>query len=301
MKILYFIFIIISALVLVFLFADIMIGYLSYRNIFQRNGKMRKKFEKIYQQDKRELKDFSNAQLINIVVEDNTKIEAIYQDNNSSKLVLIVHGYGQDKQSLHEWSKLFKSIGFDELLIDLYFDGGVVDGKTIQYENNNINLWLDKAKGLKDYSQIVLMGLGIGGTIVMGILPQKDNRVKAIICDSCFDNTLKQVMFLNSKKKFKSKFFMKIFLNYLIKNKKINLKKLDNCELLKQSKIPILILHGENDKITPVEMAYNLYASLPEKLSQINVFKNSGHLESIKTNNYLYKNEIKNFLNKYNI
>lgn len=301
MKVVYLIFLIIASLILLGLFLYLIIGYLYYKNFFTKKGKIKKGLERQFSTEENDLNYLQSMEKITLNLKDDLKLEGFYRNDENSKLVVIINSYLQTKDQISSFGKIFQSLGFDQLLIDIQTLEDYEQTNLDQYYIHCLELWIEKAISLKNYCEIILFGLGTGGAISSFLSKSNLWVIKAIICDSCFDNALKQISYINSKKKIKSKLFFKIFLNYMKKNKNINLKNIDICENFKKSKIPVLILHGENDSITPVEMAYNLYASLPENLRQINVFKNAGHLESLLSDKLLYKSEIKKFLIKYNL
>lgn len=68
----------------------------------------------------------------------------------------------------------------------------------------------------------------------------------------------------------------------------------DYSEPLKQLKSKLLILHGENDLVFPVEMAEQLHQLIPG--SQLHILKNTGHLAYIETNEE-WVSKINSFLN----
>lgn len=299
MNIIYLVCLVALSLILIGLFLNIIISYSNFHRIFSRKGKIKKQFEKKNQVEIDE-DEFKKMEHIFVTSFDGTKLSAYYKDNANSQIVLFVHGYGQTKKNLLPWGKLFQTLGYDQLYIDMR-GSGESEGDEISFGENaekDIEKWLDKICEMKSDYKIILFGLGLGGSAIIN--SSKNNRnVKAVILDSCFDNALKQMLFLNSKKKIKSKIINKMFLNYLKRNKNLNLKNIDNCEKLKEVNLPVLILHGENDDITPVEMAYNLYAALPEKTREINIFKNTNHLEGINSDKFLYKSIIRKFLTKF--
>ena len=303
MKIVYLTILIFATLILLVLAVDVIISFFEYKKTFCKKGKLRHSFEKKYKVIDCDANVFQNMEKISINSKDRLILSGLYNNDNNNKLVIIAHGFAQNKYYMGEWVKLFQNLGFDQLIIDLK-SHGESEGDEFSFganEREDILTWIDKIKSIKDDYSIILFGLGIGAATISNVLNNKDKNIKVAILDSCFDNAFKQVDYLNSHKKMKSKLIFKIFLNYLKRNKKLNLKEIDICENLKKSKIPVLILHGKNDTITPVEMAYNLYNSLPSKLSQINIFENAGHFEELEKNKFLYKNDIKKFLDKFNV
>lgn len=75
------------------------------------------------------------------------------------------------------------------------------------------------------------------------------------------------------------------------------LTELSNTELITQLPIPILILAGENDEITPVAMSQKLSESFQHNaVRDLRIFKNSGHGDIGLQSNY--KKVIDSFINK---
>lgn len=61
---------------------------------------------------------------------------------------------------------------------------------------------------------------------------------------------------------------------------------------------PILFIHGEKDNFVPTEMVYRNYAAThaPKELL---IIENAGHTQAYETDIPLYRNTVKNFLDKY--
>lgn len=67
-------------------------------------------------------------------------------------------------------------------------------------------------------------------------------------------------------------------------------------EAVKNARVPILIIHGDDDRLVPIEMSIEIQKSNPEKVKLITV-KNAGHALAYFNDPELYTNEVIQFFN----
>ena len=65
-------------------------------------------------------------------------------------------------------------------------------------------------------------------------------------------------------------------------------------QAVKQAKVPVLIVHGDDDRLVPVSMAYKIYDACNNK-KQLLIVKDAGHGLSYIVDEELYKKTINNF------
>jgi pimeloyl-ACP methyl ester carboxylesterase len=146
------------------------------------------------------------------------------------------------------------------------------------------------------------MGFGFGGSLAI-ITGSKFQNIGAIISDSAFADL--EILWKNSLKG-----IMKPF-NYFIPGAKIlskfffqnNINDISPLAYLSQSEIPILIIHGLEDKIIPAEHGRMLarasgydFIENKSKKQKIILEENIGHLDSFLSNPKKYLDNIRIFL-----
>ncbi|MHA2330829.1 MAG: alpha/beta hydrolase [Candidatus Hodarchaeales archaeon] len=80
-------------------------------------------------------------------------------------------------------------------------------------------------------------------------------------------------------------------------------KQYSNCEKIKHVKLPLLVIHGENDFIIPFQDGQELYHScgVQENKKQLLMIKNAGHNDIWFTGKRLYLNAVIDFINKFSL
>ena len=143
MDIVYIICLTILTLFLLLLFVDIIIGFGIFYSFFTKKGKYKRRMEKISFSSEEPISEMEKLFIFSF---DGITLSAFYENDNNSKIVLLVHGYGQSKKNLIPYSKIFRSLGFDQLFLDLRCHGES-EGDEIslgEKEAKDIDLWIDK-------------------------------------------------------------------------------------------------------------------------------------------------------------
>lgn len=306
MKIVLYIALAIMILILFVLAVYLVIGYTGYRFSLTRKGGVIKRIVKNYDEhlervgsDKEFFKDFSK---IHIESEDKLKLYGFYKDNNSQKLAILVHGYAGNHLEVANAGEIFNKKGYDILAIDMR-SHGESDGWHLTMgrdESKDLILWINKMLEIKNNYKIVLYGQSMGASTVCITLGEKlPNNVVLAVEDCGYDNADKQFSYVYSRTKFHVKFIYKIFSTFTKKTMGLDLKSVDATQKLKESKVPILFIHGEKDNFVPTEMVYNLSAQIPETRRKVYIAKDAEHVMSYAVDPKRYEREIFNFLNQY--
>ena len=283
----------------------LLIGYITFRFAMSRNGKFKKGIElksKIALSKQPEISDyFADFEKITIQSNEDLKLYGFYKNNDKDKLALLVHGYGGSHYDTYSYAKIFEERGYDILAVDLRAHGeSEGDYLTMGlYEHYDVIKWIEKMLELKRNYKIVLFGVSMGAsTVCMTLGENLPNNVICAIEDCGYDNANNEFKHVYSKTKF-IKLFYRIFYNYTLKSRGIDLKKIDAVEKLKKSKLPILFIHGEKDDFVPTAMVYNLYDAVPESRRDIYIAKDATHTKSIDVSEKEYKRRLDRFLTKY--
>ena len=291
-------------LMLLFLAVYLIVGAILYRLILTRKGKMLKKIEALFENDKEEGIFDRDFKKVSITSADNLKLCGFYKDNSCGRVVLLVHGYGGNHRHMAKYVKLFEKKGYDILAIDMR-SHGESEGRDItmgKKESEDLKLWIEKLLQLKNHYKIVLFGVSLGASSVcLAAGEQLPSNVVLAIEDSGFDNADKELKFMFLQHKIISKLCYNIFYNYTKKSQELDLKKVDVTSKIKNSRLPILFIHGDSDKIVPTEMVYNLSSQVPDNRKDTYIGKDSGHVGSYKNNAYEYERVVNGFLSKYNM
>ena len=234
------------------------------------------------------------------------------------KTLIILHGWQSSKE---KWQKVKENIESDEIEVI------VPDLPGFKPETELKKPWtLDNYVGwLKDFSQdkekFFLLGHSFGGRVAIKFASRYPEKLYGVILVSAagikkppsfFQRFLKSGARLVKKLKIEEtpqtkglwEIFKKIFYRYILRKTDYleasgflkdtikNILEEDLTPLLKEIKVPTLILWGEKDKITPLSDAYLIKKEI--KLSQLEILPGIGHTPHLE-NPELLAQKIKKF------
>jgi len=182
-----------------------------------------------------------------------------------------------------------------------YFQDYKIIGEFEQMQTIAAINFLKNELGIKE-NKIALLGFGFGVSLAI-IIGSKFQNIGAIISDSAFADL--EILWKNSLKGIKKPFnyFIpgaKILANIFLQN---NINDISPFAYLSQSEIPIMILHGLDDKIVPPEHGRMLarasgydFVENKSKKQKIILEENICHLDSFLSNPKQYVENIRIFL-----
>ena len=211
------------------------------------------------------------------------------------KVAFIIHGYRSDHaETAGMYYEYYKSRGIDVFCCD-HTASGKSQGKFIGFdvlEHQDCLDWIDFLK--RTYGEdieIILHGFSMGAATVLQMSGKCPDNVKFIISDSGF---------INAKASLKHQVGIMYqplrFINFYVAG--YDLDESDVTKSLMESTVPILFVHGKDDKLVPFEngpLLYRLYQG--EK----DYFFPAGtkHIESMYTSPDEYAKKIDKFIGKY--
>ncbi len=225
---------------------------------------------------------------------------AFLQTEESHRWVLLLHGYTGWKEEMYPFACRYWQKGYQVVVPDMrcqgesegdYIGMGYTDGQ------DNL-LWLEYILQTDPKAEIVLHGQSMGaacGLIMAGREDLPDN-VKAVVSDCAYTDAY--TMF---QKQMKAWFSLPSFplLNVADVMLQIrggySLKDASALDGAAKSQIPLLIIHGTEDEMIPVEMAYELYeaANCPRELL---IVEGAGHAQAPDKDPEKYYETIFHFL-----
>lgn len=234
------------------------------------------------------------------VSHDGLRLAARYFPNDSDKTIILFHGYRSS--ATRDFScaiEMYIRFGFNVLLCDQRSHGRS-EGRMITFgvkEKYDALTWTEFVINHYGTEKIILDGISMGATTVLlacGLdLPE---AVKGVIADCGFTSPIaiikkvaKQSMKINAAP-------LLPFLNIYCKLfGKFSLYGCDTVEVLKNSKMPILFIHGANDGFVPCEMSKAAYSANTEGRRLVLV-ENADHGLSYLIDKELVEKELQDFL-----
>lgn len=209
--------------------------------------------------------------------------------------VIIGHGYPFDKGNILPVVK-FLYPDYNLLLYDHRYFGessGLITTVGLR-EVEDIKAAIDFIhKRFGEEEPIALYGFSLSASSML----MSKTKVNAIISDSAYADLESMVKHIYSKfGPLKFPFVKTTNLLSLIFFR-VHPKKVSPASAIKETTIPILVIHGEKDTQIPVENAYLLKASNPN--IEFWIVKDSDHGEAYALYKNEYEKRVKNFLKKY--
>ena len=285
----------------------ILLNALVFHSVFSRKGRLRKKSDKNLQKEKNveACKEyFSQFKIVSVESDDRLILRGYFKDNSSDKTAILIHGFCGSHYNMIDFAKLFEKRGYNILVINQRAHG-ISDGNFTTlgyYEGDDLKAWINFVTTIREDAKIVLYGISMGGTIVcMNASENCSPNVVLAISDCAFDNAYKIIFYSLKKEGIILKFFVNNFLRYSKITREVDFKKVDLTGKLKNTKIPMLFVHGDQDDVVPLEMVYSLSNQVPEYRRQLFISRDAKHIESYKKNPKEFETNIDKFLTKYNM
>ena len=241
---------------------------------------------------------FDNIEPISCEIEsyDGLKLKGYYYKNKLDTLVICFHGYRATP--LNNYAVMGKKLyekGYSLLMI-VQRGHGDSEGKYTTFadkEKYDCISWINYAKKEYNPDKIFLYGMSMGAATILGATSlNMDPIVKGIISDSAFSSSNHAYFYgmRRGLKGFAYVLYPGVKLICVLKGIKGNkiYKQLEN------NTIPILFIHGKNDKLLPMKEAYNNYNATKGKKELIET--DAEHVLSIYTDMELVSNKIISFI-----
>ncbi len=200
-----------------------------------------------------------------ILLNEGFKLKALQNaDQDSHKWVILVHAYRSDHSMMNEYARIYREHGYNTLQPDNRAHGSSGgNGIGMGYRDaSDILEWIGYIAGLDPDAEITLHGISMGAAALMILSdsPLLPENVKGIVADSGYTSALDYVRWkLEEKTGVRVRILPEQMSRFADKLYGYSLKEAAPLEHVGQSRVPILFIHGENDRTVPVESAYRLY------------------------------------------
>lgn len=223
-----------------------------------------------------------------------------YEAAKDAPLAICFHGYrGTGIRDFSGGAKSCIIMGQNLLLVDQRAQG-LSAGHTITFgikEKQDCLDWIDY--GLQRFgkkTKIVLYGISMGAATVLFAAGEKlPENVRAVIADSPYSSVkgiIRKVCRDMRLHIFPVCVFVELGARLFAH---IDLAEGEVPAAIEKAKVPILIIHGEDDRFVPCEMSKAMAAQFPEKL-RLETFPNAGHGISFMEDESRYEETVRAFL-----
>ena len=273
----------ISLLLIILLAAFLYALYFGYKLAFQYDDPLDSPYNYPYTDQTRKVKPVLDPAIaafleapyedVSITSHDGLKLTGrYYHVSDGAPLEIQCHGYKGNPfvDFAGAWS-IAKAAGRNVLLINQRCHGGS-DGHTITFgvlEREDVLAWIAYANNRFGQIPILLNGVSMGAaTVLMVSGMELPANVKGIIADCPYDapsNIIKKVLGQDMGMPVKLVYPL-IRLGGILYGR-FNLNADSPVEAVKRSKLPILLIHGDDDRFVPYPMSCNIAAAAPETIA----------------------------------
>ena len=221
----------------------------------------------------------------------------IYED--SKKVVILNHGYTANHYIDYQFTDIFFEEGYNILLIDMR-SHGESEGKVASYGYNeskdidNWVKWIEDKVGNDAY--IGLHGQSMGAAAVMLYAATHTDKIKFVVEDCGYTTARDTIKYHFSKVKIP---FWPLYDLIRLKARwkyKFDFNNISPEDAIINSEIPVLFIHGKEDKVVPTWMSESLYKKKNGEKDKLYLVNGAGHMEAYSKDKDKYKKVVKEFL-----
>lgn len=226
-----------------------------------------------------------------------------YKFSNSPVLNIFFHGYrGTALRDGCGGFEMSKNAGYNVLLVDQRANG-LSEGNAITFgimERHDCRDWVNYAveRFGKDV-KIVLSGVSLGSaTVLMASGLEMPENVKCVIADCGFSSPKEIICKVAHEQGYPEKLCYPILKACCMIRSGFDLDETSAVEAVSKTKIPILIIHGDDDLYVPCEMAHKIYdACASEK--ELVIIHGAPHAASYVVDKETYTDAAIRFIEKH--
>ena len=212
----------------------------------------------------------------------------------SHRWAILVHGYGRTKEFAWDYAKEYLEHGYNVLAPDLRA-AGESEGTYLTMgtlESEDIALWAAQIAQRDPEARIALHGVSMGAATVMMASALDPPHVESVIED-CGYTSAYDMFTMQLKEIFGLPEFPIMGCVDLVSRLKMGCALSDAAPLesVPRTRVPMLFIHGDADKLVPFSMMQELYdaSSAPEKESMVVVGAGHAAAKSIDSKSYFRK------------
>ena len=218
---------------------------------------------------KRELEMDKNTLQQKVTVATIKKEIVVYQYGKGKRKILLVHGWSGRGTQLVKIADEFLNLGFQTISFDAPAHGKSKGNTTLMPEFIASILEVEKQFGPFEFA----IGHSLGGMAVLNAIKQNLKIKKAVIIGSG-DRVQDIIDDFIKKLQLQPKIGM-LLKNYFEKKNNTTMDSFSSYQVAKEVKMPVLIIHDENDDEIPVNAAFNIQKHLQH--GKIVITKGLGH------------------------
>ena len=217
---------------------------------------------------------------------------------NSNRWAILVHGYGRDGTFAYDYAEEYLKRGWNVLIPDLRA-AGESEGQFITMGALESRDIVDWTKKLPDDAKIVIHGVSMGAATTMLTAARQPKNLVAIVEDCGFTSAYEMFTAQIDKLFGLPEYPIMPLANIVCKIKTgVKISDAAPLDVIDKVNVPVLFIHGDADKLIPLEMMERLYDACAAPKEKF-IVVGAGHADAKPTNPAAYFDKVFAFLDTY--
>ena len=250
--------------------------------------------------------DQLSYELVSITARDGLHlVGSYYHFKANAPVQILFHGYRSNgRREFSGNNRIAVKLGFNAIVVDERAHGKS-GGHTITFgikERYDCLAWAEyAAQRFGPDIPIILTGVSMGAATVLmaSSLPLPQN-VAAIIADCPYSSPGEIIRKVSRDVKLPPKLAYPFVVIGALVFGRFKLWETSPVEAVRRTQIPILLIHGDDDRFVPCEMSSQIYAAC-NSAAELVIFPGAGHALSYFTDTKLYEKTVLDFLKLYGV
>jgi len=261
---------------------------------------MEQDLEQVKLEEVMEWTEQQSFETLELETDDGLKLKAAYLRNEepNGKAVILAHGYKGNKEQMPGITKFYYEQGFDVLKPDARGHGDS-EGDYIGYgwhERKDYQQWVQLLIKEHNVDSIILHGFSMGAaTVLMTSGEELPPEVKGVIADSGY-TSVEEELTHQLKHMYHLPAFPLIEVTSVVTKIRAGYSfgEASSVEQVKANKLPLFIIHGDQDDLVPTRMANVLYEAATS-VKDLWIVPGAGHTDAYTIAEEEYKERLLKF------
>jgi fermentation-respiration switch protein FrsA (DUF1100 family) len=237
---------------------------------------------------------------VSLTTADGLKLAGWYIPGQRSDAIILAHGIDANRGTLIPHAALLAEAGYHLLLLDLR-GHGQSEGTEITYgyrEAQDVQAALDYLLALPEIKQVGALGASLGGAVVVRAAAV-DPGLQAIVVESSFSSLATAIEDAFEDRSIFPKWpFAPLLIALAEQRVGLKVSQVDSArDLATLSPRPVLIIHGVDDQLFPVNHAQRMYDAAQEP-KELWLIEGLGHANPIKGREAEYRERVVGFFER---
>lgn len=207
-------------------------------------------------------------------------VSAVYKEQDRSRLIIYCHGNGSHLDCLLHVYEFYQNLGYSFLVFDYPGYGETAGSASEQSCYAALEAVYDYAHEVFEYQpeQITLHGVSLGGAVAAWGAVQL--AVRSVIIESSFTS-------IRAMARFRQPFLP---IGWMLPDK------FNTLARIPEIKIPILLIHGDEDETVPLDHSKQLFEKVVTEQKELKIIKGANHRSAMLVAMEEYQKTVKDFL-----